>query len=65
MAARAARLKDGEVLAVGLDLKNISQAASVLHVLCDAPTVLRDIVVPLGMDVTAGRVVIVVSGLLH
>ena len=35
------------------------------YLLRDPRTLLHDIVVPLGMDVTAGRVVIVVSELLH
>ena len=65
VAARAARLKDGGVLAVALDLKNFSQGGKREQLLRHAPTLLRHIVVPLGMDVTAGRVVIVVSELLH
>ena len=55
MAARAARLQGGEVLVVGLDLPNLTHGGKREHVLRDAPTVLRDIAVPLGVDVTAGR----------
>ena len=61
VAARAARLQGGEVLVVGLALKNLSQCGKREHVLHCAPTVLRDIAVPLGVDVTAGRSIVVVS----
>ena len=61
VAARAARLQDGEVLHVLVDVKNRTKGGKDEYLLLDAPTLLRDIVVPLGLGVKAGRVVIVVS----